>query len=214
MKNLNNNRPHLVLVGLLAILGACAGGGGNVVPASYCEAIQPTGANYVLGPGDTLKIVVWRSPELSVDLPIRPDGKISTPMVDDMQASGKTPSELAQDIEVMLAKYIRTPEVSVLVTGQGGANQIQVIGAVNNPHPVRYRDGMHMLDLVIEVGGLTDFAAGNRSKLLRYPGRDITTSRSGQLECRILLKDLLSGDMSNNILVYPGDVLVVPLSRF
>ncbi len=110
-------------------------------------------------------------------------------------------------MEVVLAEFLRTPKVSVLVTGQGTANMIQVIGEVTNPQALPFREGMRMLDLLVAAGGMSDFAAGNRGKLVRQTDQ-------GQLECRIKLKDLMTGDMSQNIGVYPGDVLVVPASRF
>jgi polysaccharide export outer membrane protein len=124
-----------------------------------------------------------------------------------MQASGKTPSQLGADMETVLGEYLRTPEVSVIVTGQGAANQIKVIGEVNNPQPLSYRTGLKLLDVLVAAGGLTDFAAGNRASLVRQ-------TETGQIECLVRLKDLLSGDMSHNIGVYPGDVLVIPETRF
>lgn len=177
------------------------------MPASECPTPSDHSSQYLIGPGDSLNIVVWRNEELSAAVPVRPDGKISTPLVDDMQASGKTPSQLGIDMEAVLGEYIRTPEVSIIVTGQGAANQIQVIGEVNNPRSLSYRDGIKLLDVLVAVGGLTDFAAGNRAILVRQ-------TQDGQAECRIKLKDLVRGDMSNNINVYPGDVLVIPETRF
>jgi polysaccharide export outer membrane protein len=161
----------------------------------------------VIGPGDTLQIVVWRNEELSTTVPVRPDGKITTPLVDDINASGKTPSQLAMAMEEVLAEYLRTPEVSVIVTGQGAANQIQVVGEVTNPQAISFRDDLRVLDVIVAVGGLTDFAAGNRTNLVRQ-------TATGQVECRIKVKDLMSGDMSQNIPLYSGDVLVVPETRF
>lgn len=198
--------PLVVFAGVVLLLTGCAGGG-QTVSASYCVKMVSGTSEYKIGPGDTLQIVVWQNAELSATIPVRPDGRISTPLINDIQASGRTPSELASDMEVVLSEILRTPKVSVLVTGQGTANMIQVIGEVNNPQAFPFRAGMRMLDLVVAAGGLTDFAAGNRGKLVRR-------SQSGQLECRIRLKALMSGDMSHNINVYPGDVLVVPVSRF
>jgi len=187
-------------------LGACASGGA-VRQASQCPTPGEQSANYVIGPGDTLKIVVWRNAELSTTVPVRPDGKVTTPLVDDMQASGKTPSQLSGDMEVLLAEYLRTPKVSVIVIGQGASNQIQVVGEVVTPQSLSYRDGLKVLDVIVAVGGLSDFAAGNRTNLVR---RIETT----QVECRVRVADLMSGDMSQNLSVYPGDVIVVPESRF
>ncbi len=198
--------PLVVLAGVVLLLTGCAGGG-KTVPASFCVKMVTGASAYKIGPGDTLRVVVWQNAELSANIPVRPDGRISTPLVNDIQASGKTPSELASDMEVLLAEFLRTPKVSVLVTGQGTANMIQVIGEVTNPQALPFREGMRMLDLLVAAGGMTDFAAGNRGKLVRQTDQ-------GQLECRIKLKDLMTGDMSQNIGVYPGDVLVVPASRF
>jgi polysaccharide export outer membrane protein len=185
-------------------LVACAGG--PTTPAVDCPA-PPTGSSeYQIGPGDTLDIVAWRNEELSASVPVRPDGRISTPLVDDMVASGKTPSQLSRDIEAVLQEYVRSPKVSVIVTAQGASNQIQVVGEVESPQAMSYRAGLRVLDIVVGVGGLTDFAAGNRTNLVRQ-------TDSGQVECRVRVKDILSGDMSQNILVYPGDVIVVPETR-
>ena len=197
----------IVSVLVTAGLAGCASGGGKSHDASACPPPTERSSEYLVGPGDTLNIVVWRNDELSASVPVRPDGKISTPLVDDMVASGKTPSELANDIESVLGEYLRTPEVSVIVTGQGAANQIQVVGEANAPQSLAYRDGLRMLDVVVAVGGLSEFAAGNRSNLIRQ-------AEAGQVECRVRLKDLLEGDMNENIAVYPGDVLVIPETRF
>ncbi len=192
---------------LALLVTACASKTGYRVDAGECPTPTDHSSEYLIGPGDSLNIVVWRNAELSATVPVRPDGRISTPLIDDMQASGKTPSQLGADMEEVLGEYLRTPEVSVIVTGQGAANQIEVIGEVNNPLSLSYRDGLKLLDVLVAVGGLTDFAAGNRANLVRQ-------TQDGQAECRVRLKDLVSGDMSNNIAVYPGDVLVIPETRF
>jgi polysaccharide export outer membrane protein len=191
----------------VAIMAGCATSSGSQVSASTCPAPSEHSSEYLIGPGDSLNIVVWRSNELSATVPVRPDGKISTPLIDDMQAAGKTPSQLGRDMEDVLGEYLRTPEVSVIVTGQGAANQIQVVGEVASPRPLSYRDGLRLLDVVVAVGGLSEYAAGNRANLVRQ-------TESGQIECSVRLKDLMSGDMSQNIVVYPGDVLVIPEARF
>jgi polysaccharide export outer membrane protein len=161
----------------------------------------------VIGPGDTLEVVVWRNNELSAIVPVRPDGRISTPLVDDIEAAGKTPSELAANMERVLGEFIRTPDVSVIVSSQGTSNQIQIVGEVETPQSLSYRAGLRVLDAVVGAGGMGEFAAGNRATLVRE-------TAVGQVRCRVKLKDLMGGDMSQNILVYPGDVLVVPESRF
>ena len=179
----------------------------NLLPADSCPAPQLASAEYVIGSGDTLGIVIWRNEELSTTVPVRPDGRISTPLVDDLQAAGKTPSQLASDIEALMSEYLRTPEVSVIVREQGAANQIQVIGEVNRPQALAYRKDIKALDVVVGVGGLTDFAAGNRARLVRnVDGR--------QVECQIRVSDLLAGDMSQNLPLFPGDVIVIPETRF
>ena len=196
----------VIRAALLLIVG-CATNSGSTVDANICPAPSDRSSDYQIGPGDTLSIVVWRNNELSVNIPVRPDGKISTPLIDDMQASGKTPSQLGSDMEEVLGEYLRTPEVSVIVTGQGAANQIQVVGEVNSPQSISYRDGLKLLDVLVAVGGLSEFAAGNRSNIVRQ-------TEAGQVECRVRVKDMMGGDMSQNIDVYPGDVLVIPETRF
>jgi polysaccharide export outer membrane protein len=188
-------------------LSGCASGTGTRVAADSCPAPSARSSEYLIGPGDSLNIVVWRNNELSASVPVRPDGRVSTPLIDDMQAAGKTPSELAADMEAVLGEYLRTPEVSVIVTGQGAANQIQVIGEVRQPQSLSYRDGIRLLDVVVAVGGLSEFAAGNRASLVRQ-------SETGQFECQLKIKDLMKGDMSQNLDIYPGDVIVVPETRF
>jgi len=197
----------IVIMAAMTMCLGCAGNSNRAVVAMDCPMPSERSSEYLLGPGDTLNIVVWENTALSVVVPVRPDGKISTPLIDDMQASGKTPSQLSQDMEAVLAEYLRTPEVSVIVTGQGAANQIQIVGEVVNPQALSYRDGLNLLDLVVSVGGMTEFAAGNRANLIRQ-------TEIGQIECQVRIKDLMSGDMSQNIEIYPGDVLVVPETRF
>lgn len=187
-----------------------------VAPAAAEEAprLPPSapgvGADYLIGPGDTLEVFVWRNPEFSTRVPVRPDGKISTPLVEDMPAIGKSPTQLARDIERVLGEFVRSPRVNVIVTTAISANsQVRVVGQAVSPRALPYRDGMTVLDVVIEVGGLGEFAAGNRAKLVRRkPG-------GGTQEIKVKLKDLLDkGDMRQNIPVQPGDILIVPESRF
>ncbi len=190
-----------------SLVGGCATSTGTALTSDACPAPTNRSAEYVIGPGDTLNIVVWREEELSAEVPVRPDGRISTPLVEDIQAAGQTPSELGANLETVLSEYLRTPKVSVIVTGQGAANQVQVIGEVNSPQSLSYRDGLKVLDVIVAVGGLTDFAAGNRSNLVRQ-------TENGQVECLLRLKGLMTGDLTQNIDVYPGDVIVVPETRF
>jgi polysaccharide export outer membrane protein len=171
----------------------------------------PSRADYVIGPGDTLQVFVWRNPELSTSVPVRPDGKISTPLVEDMVAVGKSPAQLARDIEKVLAEYVRSPTVNVIVANAASAlSQVKVVGEVKVPQSVPYRDGLRVLDVVLVSGGVTEFAAPNRAKIVRA-----ATNNQKPKEERVRLGDLLQkGDMSQNLLLAPGDVLVVPQARF
>jgi polysaccharide export outer membrane protein len=210
----------LLSMALMYLLSACATNSGTMVTANQCPMPSEHSSEYLIGPGDTLNIIVWRNNELSATVPVRPDGRISTPLIDDMQATGRTPSELAEDMEAVLGEYLRTPEVSVIVTGQGVANQIQVIGEVRSPQSLSYRDGLRLLDVIVAVGGLTDFAAGNRatvvrqSKVNRSEGNVARLPEARQFECRVKINDLMKGDMSQNINMYPGDVIVIPETMF
>jgi polysaccharide export outer membrane protein len=190
----------LVAVGLLLGLAAAA--------LAQSGAAPTVAADYVIGPGDVLQVFVWRNPELSVTIPVRPDGKVSTPLVEDMVAVGKTPSELARDMEKVLSEYIRSPQVNVIVsTPVGSLSQVKAIGQVKTPQGVPYRDGMHVLDLLLAVGGMTDFAAGNRAKIVRQEG-------GKSREIQVKLDSLVNkGDMGQNVELRPGDVLIVPESR-
>jgi len=166
--------------------------------------------NYVIGSGDTLNIIVWRNPEVSIVIPVRPDGKITTPLVEDMQASGKTSSQLARDIEKALAKYIQDPIVTVIVTGFVGpySEQIRVIGQAVKPQTLPYRDNMTLIDVIIAVGGLSTFADGNEASIIRR-----VNGKPQQFS--VFLGDLIiDGDMSANVFMQPGDVLIIPESFF
>lgn len=184
---------------------------GWLVATTFALAQQPEpGSDYIIGPGDTIQVFVWRNAELSVTVPVRPDGKVSTPLVEDMVAVGKKPSELARDIETRLAEYIRSPQVNVIVTNaQSTFSKVTVIGQVRTPQSVPFREGMRMMDLLLAVGGLTEFAAGNRARLVR------TGADGAEKEIRVKLKDLLTrGRLDQNLEVRPGDVLIVPESVF
>jgi len=178
---------------------------GTVTPAPAA----PVSADYVIGPGDVMQVFVWRNPELTAIVPVRPDGKISTPLVEDMVAVGKNPSALARDIEKVLGEYVRSPQVNVIVTQPASVfSQVKIIGQVQRPQALPYREGMTVLDAVLGVGGLAPFAAGNRSRLMR-------TVDGKQQEIRVKLGDLVNdGDMKQNLALKPGDVLIVPESRF
>ncbi len=177
--------------------------------AEMAVAPAAVGNDYRIGPGDTLQIYVWRNPELTTTVPVRPDGKISTPLVEDMIAVGKNPSQLARDVEKILSEYVKTPRVNVIVTNPVSFfSQVKIIGQVQHPQALPYREGMTVLDAVLSVGGLAPFAAGNRSRLMRM-------ENGKQKEIRLKLDKILdSGDMTLNIQLQPGDVLLVPESRF
>ena len=167
------------------------------------------GPDYRIGPGDSLQIYVWQNPDLSITVPVRQDGRVSTPLVEDMLAAGKTASQLARDIEKVLSEYVRSPKVNVFVLNAVSAlSQVKVTGQVKTPEALPYHEGMTVLDAVLAAGGLTDFAAGNRAKVVR-------TVDGKQQEISIRLDKLLEhGDMSQNIALRPGDVLLVPQSLF
>ncbi|MCS6944236.1 MAG: polysaccharide export protein [Sutterellaceae bacterium] len=178
------------------------------MPPAPVSAATPQ-YRYLIGPLDTLNIIVWRNPELSITVPVRPDGRISTPLVEDLMALGRSPSELARDIEKALSKFIRDPVVTVLVTGFQGpySEQIRIIGEAVRPQAIAYRQNMTLLDVMIQVGGLTDFADGNSALLVRG-------AEQGR-QYRIRLHDLIKrGDISANVDVKPGDVIIIPQSWF
>ena len=165
--------------------------------------------DYRIGPGDVLNVFVWRNPELTVTVPVRPDGKVSTPLVSDMVAQGKTPSQLSKDIEIVLAEYVRSPQVNVIVTTPVSTfSQVKVVGQVKRPSAVPYREGMMLMDVMLQVGGVTEFAAPNRAKIVR-------PENGKETEIKVRIGDLLKkGDTKQNIPVKPGDVIIVPESRF
>lgn len=178
-------------------------------PEAPSSGVSPASADYLIGPGDTLQIFVWQNPELSVTVPVRPDGRISTPLVEDTVAVGKTPVQLAADLETALAVFIRTPKVSVIVSQAVGAlSQVQVIGQVTRPSGVPYHAGLRVLDALLAVGGLGEFAAPNRAILIR-------TENGKESKIKIRVGDLLdSGDLEQNLLLQPGDVIVIPQTWF
>jgi len=191
-----------VAISCLFILGGCAS---NLPALPSTEAVNP---EYLIGPGDAINIIVWRNPEVSMSVPVRPDGKITTPLVEDLPAAGKTSTQLARDIEAALAKFIQQPVVTVVVTNFVGnySEQIRVIGQAARPQALPYRRDMSLMDVLIAVGGVTEFASGNRASLIR-------TVDGKQQQYRVRLDDLIKdGDISANIQMRPGDVLVIPES--
>jgi polysaccharide export outer membrane protein len=186
-------------------LGGCASTKGGM--ADQSQVVTP---DYLIGPGDSVNIIVWRNPEVSMSVPVRPDGKITTPLVEDLPASGKTSTQLARDIEKALAKFIQQPVVTVIVTGFIGTygEQIRVIGQAAKPQALPYRSDMSLMDVLIAVGGVTEFASGNSASIIR-----VVDGKQQKLPVR--LNDLIKqGDISANVNMRPGDVLVIPESFF
>ena len=164
---------------------------------------------YKVGPGDTLNINVWRNPELSSTVPVRPDGKVSTPLVDELVAQGKTPTEIARDVEKALGKFVRDPVVTVIVTNFVGpySEQIRVVGEAAKPQFLPYKQKMTVMDVMIAVGGLTEFADGNKATIIR-------ASESNK-RYSVRLQDLVKrGDISANVEMLPGDILIIPQGWF
>jgi len=176
-------------------------------PAPAVSGVQDY--NYIIGAGDSLNIVVWRNPELSMSVPVRPDGKVAAPLVDEVMAQGRTSTQLARDIELQLSKYVRDPVVTVMVNGFVGpySEQIRVVGEAAKPQFLNYKKNMTLLDVMIAVGGLTDFAAGNSATVLR--------TAEGNKQYSVRVKDLIKrGDVSANVEMRPGDILIIPQSVF
>ncbi len=195
------------LVCLITAIGLAGCASSNLPPAP-AKAAVPT-YTYQIGPGDSLNITVWRHPELSTTIPVRPDGKFSTPLVEDIVALGKTPADLAREIEARLVKYVREPSVTVSVASFVGnaSEQVRVVGQAAKPAAINYKQGMTLLDVMILVGGITDNAAGNRATLIRQS--------ENNKQYNVRLRDLLKGgDVSANVEVLPGDVILIPESYF
>jgi polysaccharide biosynthesis/export protein len=203
----NLTSARIVAAAILILVAACAGQP-ELAPASSVEraAVEP----YRIGPGDTLKVFVWGNPSLSDEVPVRPDGRVSIPLLEDVEAADKTPTELGREIEERLSAFVADPLVTVIVTEFVGPfdEQVRVVGEATEPQAIPYRDDMTMLDVMIEVGGLTEFAAGNRSTLVR-----IAEGREQQY--RVRLDDLVrDGDISANVAMRPGDVVIIPETFF
>ncbi len=203
-----NMKYGLVPMLLALLLGGCASKGGGAADAGLDDAAPAP--QYIIGPGDNINIFVWGNNELSASVPVRPDGRITTPLVEDVQASGKTPSQLAREMESHLKRYIKNPVVTVIVTGFVGrfSEQIRVVGEATQPQAIPYRERMTLLDVMIQVGGLTEFASGNRASIVR-------TVDGEQRQIKVRLNDLIrDGDISANVLMQPGDILIIPESWF
>lgn len=202
---------RMVIGGLLAAsltwLAGCASGPAHPpAPPTLPSALDYT---YVIGPGDGLNVNVWRNPELSMSVTVRPDGKVNAPLVDELVAQGKTPEQLAREVEKILGKYVRDPVVTVMVTGFVGpySEQIRVVGEAAKPQFLAYKNKMTLLDVMIAVGGLTDFASGNKATILR--------TAEGNKQYSVRIEDLIKrGDVKANVEMRPGDILIIPQSLF
>ncbi len=201
------------ILAVFAVAGCAGGSGQELPPATFASAVEGPSEAYRIGPADEITIHVWRNPELSAEqIQVRPDGRITIPLVSDLPAVGKTATELQNDIRDVLAQYIEQPIVSVIVNeSRGTYNQrVRIVGSTEEPASLPYSANMTVLDAMIAVGGLSEFAAGNRAKLIRL---DRTNGR--QIEYRLRLKDLLKkGDSRANVTLMPGDVIIIPESTF
>ena len=195
-------------------LSGCAGtsAGPQLPPASFVATEEGPGEEYVIGPLDELTIFVWRNPELGAQVQVRPDGRITTPLITDMPAVGKTSSMLAQDVKLQLSQYIQDPIVSVIVNKFAGtfSQQVRVVGATEKPASIPVRTNMTLLDAMIAVGGLSEYAAGNRARLIRFD-RNTGTQKEYALRIADLLK---KGTSKANVQLMPGDVIIIPESTF
>jgi polysaccharide export outer membrane protein len=205
-----------LLIGASALaLAGCGGGprvGQSLPAANFAESRDQVGETYLIGAMDEITVFVWRNPELSTNVQVRPDGRITTPLVADMVAAGKTPAQLADDIREALVRYIQDPLVSVMVNRPQGtfAQQVRIIGATTRPAAIPYRADMTLLDAMIAVGGLSEYAAGDRARLIRS---DRATGRQRQYDLRISSL-IRRGDIRQNVRLEPGDVIIIPESAF
>jgi len=198
----------IAAIGLVAV--ACGSQRPSYSAADVNSQDEAASTNYSIGPGDSLQIFVWDHADLSTIVQVRPDGKISTPLVEDLQAAGRTSTELARDIETVLREYVRTPVVTVIMQGfvGEGSRQIRVVGQAVAPQAIQYKQGITLLDVMIQVGGLAQFASGNKAKIIRKVGGET-------VEIRVRLDDLINdGDIDQNVNMLPGDVLIIPQSFF
>ena len=199
-------RAALSALAVAGLLGACSSTPDH--PPAPPSAATPD-YRYIIGAGDSITVFVWRNPEVTTTVPVRPDGRIAAPLIDEILAQGKTPKDLARDVEAELKKYIVDPQVTILVNGFVGpySEQIRVVGEAARPQFLPYKQNMTLLDLMIAVGGLTDFADGNKATILR--------TSEGNKQYSVRLRDLIRrGDVSANVDMKPGDILIIPQSFF
>ena len=196
----------------LALTGCASSSKPELPSASFVAMQEGPGEEYVIGPLDELTVFIWRNPELGASVQVRPDGRITTPLITDMPAVGKTPKQLADDMKVALTKYIENPLVSVIVNNFSGtfSQQVRIVGATEKPASIPYRANMTLLDAMISVGGLSEYAAGNRARLVRF-----NKEEGKQQEYQVRIGDLLKrGDSKANVMLAPGDVIIIPESMF
>lgn len=195
------------------VLSGCGGSTGpQLPPAAFVSQSELPSESYVIGPLDELTVFVWRNPELGAKVQVRPDGRITTPLITDMPAVGKTPKQLSEDIRIALAEYIKDPLVSVIVNSFAGtySQQVRIVGATDKPASLPYRANMTLLDAMIAVGGMSEFAAGNKARLVRH---DRDTGK--QTEFALRINDLIKrGNVDANVQLMPGDVIIIPESMF
>lgn len=214
MKNALKIKLMLALGATATVVTGCSsvGGGPELPQAPTVSVREGPGEDYMIGPLDQLTVFVWRNPELGAKVQVRPDGRITTPLITDMPAVGKTPTMLAQDIKLQLSQYINDPIVSVIVNEFAGttSQQVRIVGATEKPASIPYRANMTVLDAMIAVGGLSELAAGNKARLIRS-----NKGTGVQKEYSLRLGDLLKrGDSKANVLLEPGDVIIIPESMF
>jgi len=207
LQNVKSAATRAVVISLALVISACASQNeaATSAPASLTDASE-----YIIGPQDELDVFVWQNPDLSVTVPVRPDGRISTPLVDDIVAASKTSQQLARDLEKALGKYVKDPLVTVSVQTFNGpySQQVRIVGQAQQPMAIAFRNKMTVLDAMIAVGGMTEFAAGNRTVIVRTEGGE-------QKSYSVRLDDLLlNGDVSANVPLLPGDILIIPESWF
>ena len=214
---MRKSRSSLLMgAGLTAVvLSGCAGGSGHgprLPSASFVQENEGPGEEYVIGPLDQLTIFVWRNPELGAKVQVRPDGRITTPLISDMPAVGKTAAQLSDDLRGQLSRYVKDPIVSVIVDNFSGtySQQVRIVGATEKPAAIPFRANMTLLDAMIAVGGLSEYAAGDRARLVRH---DRTTGNQTEYALRIG-KLLKQGDSKANVRLQPGDVIIIPTSAF
>ncbi|MCI0505894.1 MAG: polysaccharide export protein [Gammaproteobacteria bacterium] len=207
---ITSNRLLLILTLVMYLTGCSSSGGIKTVEPAATEGAL-TAQPYLIGPGDRLNVFVWGNTDLSTEVTVRPDGRISTPLVEDVMASGKTPVQLAREMEKQLAQFIKNPVVTVMVQEFVGAlsQQIRVVGEAAQARSIPYRENLTLLDVMIAVGGLTEFASGNKATIVR------TANNNEKLQIRVRLEDLVKyGDITANVDMKPGDILIIPEAWF